>query len=63
MRIDKRKLYHLDWYLIINGLALFAIGMVKRPLHPGHETIFPACSESQVMFNWQCGHWNSKFMG
>lgn len=29
MRIDRRKLYHLDWYLIINGLALFAIGMVN----------------------------------
>ncbi len=27
MKIDKRKLYHLDWYLIINGLVLFAIGI------------------------------------
>jgi rod shape determining protein RodA len=27
MKIDKRKLYHLDWYLIINGLALFSIGI------------------------------------
>jgi rod shape determining protein RodA len=29
MRIDKRRLYHLDWYLIINGLALFAIGILN----------------------------------
>ncbi|OPY78368.1 MAG: Rod shape-determining protein RodA [Syntrophorhabdus sp. PtaU1.Bin153] len=29
MRVDKRKLYHLDWYLIINGLALFAIGLMN----------------------------------
>ena len=29
MRIDKRRLYHLDWFLIINGLALFAIGLVN----------------------------------
>jgi rod shape determining protein RodA len=27
MKIDKRRLYHLDWYLIINGLILFAIGI------------------------------------
>jgi len=25
--VDKRKLYHLDWYLVINGLILFAIGI------------------------------------
>jgi rod shape determining protein RodA len=29
VRIDKRKLYHLDWYLVINGLALFTIGIVN----------------------------------
>jgi rod shape determining protein RodA len=27
MKIDKRRMYHLDWYLIINGLILFAIGI------------------------------------
>jgi len=27
MRIDKRRLYHLDWYLIINGLVLFGVGI------------------------------------
>lgn len=27
MKIDKRRLYHLDWYLIINGLAIFAVGI------------------------------------
>ncbi|MCX5813264.1 MAG: rod shape-determining protein RodA [Proteobacteria bacterium] len=27
MKIDKRKASHLDWYLIINGLILFAIGI------------------------------------
>jgi len=27
MRIDKRRLYHLDWYLIINGLMLFGVGI------------------------------------
>ena len=27
MKVDKRRLYHLDWYLIINGLAIFAIGI------------------------------------
>ena len=29
MRIDKRRLYHLDWFLIMNGLALFAIGILN----------------------------------
>jgi rod shape determining protein RodA len=29
MKIDKRRLYHLDWYLIINGLALFAVGILN----------------------------------
>ncbi len=29
MRIDKRRLYHLDWYLVINGLVLFAIGIMN----------------------------------
>jgi rod shape determining protein RodA len=29
MQIDKRRLYHLDWYLILNGLALFVIGLVN----------------------------------
>ena len=29
MRIDKRRLYHLDWYLIFNGLALFGIGIMN----------------------------------
>ena len=29
MRIDKRHLYHLDWYLIINVLILFAIGIMN----------------------------------
>ena len=27
MKIDKRRLYHLDWYLIINGLLIFAVGI------------------------------------
>jgi rod shape determining protein RodA len=27
MYIDKRRLYHLDWYLICNGLALIAVGL------------------------------------
>ncbi len=27
MGIDKRKLYHIDWYLIINGLLLFGVGI------------------------------------
>ena len=29
MRIDKRRFYHLDWYLILNGLILFGIGMMN----------------------------------
>src|ERR1035437_11067556 len=29
MRIDKRRLYHLDWFLICNGLALFGIGILN----------------------------------
>lgn len=29
MRIDKRRLYHLDWFLILNGLALFGIGILN----------------------------------
>lgn len=29
MKIDKRRLYHLDWYLVINGLVLFGIGMMN----------------------------------
>jgi rod shape determining protein RodA len=29
MHIDKRRLYHLDWYLIVNGLALIAVGMIN----------------------------------
>jgi rod shape determining protein RodA len=29
MRIDKRKFYHLDWYLIILSFALFTIGIVN----------------------------------
>jgi len=29
MHIDKRRLYHLDWYLILNGLALLAIGLMN----------------------------------
>jgi len=29
VKVDKRKLYHLDWYLIINGCALFAIGILN----------------------------------
>jgi rod shape determining protein RodA len=27
MKFDKRKLYHLDWYFIANGLAIFVIGI------------------------------------
>jgi rod shape determining protein RodA len=27
MKIDKRKASHLDWYLIVNGLILFVIGI------------------------------------
>ncbi len=29
MHIDKRRLYHLDWFLILNGAALLAVGMVN----------------------------------
>ncbi len=29
MHIDKRRLYHLDWFLILNGLAILGIGMVN----------------------------------
>jgi hypothetical protein len=29
MRIDKRRFYHLDWYLIILCLTLFAIGIMN----------------------------------
>ncbi|MGD0229455.1 MAG: rod shape-determining protein RodA [Syntrophorhabdales bacterium] len=29
MHIDKRRLYHLDWYLVLNGLALLVIGMIN----------------------------------
>lgn len=29
VKVDKRKLYHLDWYLIIYGAALFAIGIMN----------------------------------
>lgn len=29
MHIDKRRLYHLDWYLIFNGIALLTIGMIN----------------------------------
>ena len=29
MVIDKRRLYHLDWYLIIDGLILFSIGILN----------------------------------
>ena len=29
MHIDKRRLYHLDWYLILNGLILLAIGLMN----------------------------------
>jgi len=29
MHIDKRRLYHLDWYLIGNGFALIAVGMLN----------------------------------
>ncbi|MHB8111569.1 MAG: rod shape-determining protein RodA [Syntrophorhabdaceae bacterium] len=28
-RIDKRRFYHLDWYLIINGLLIFGIGILN----------------------------------
>ncbi len=29
MQIDKRRLYHLDWYLILNGIALLVIGLIN----------------------------------
>ncbi len=29
MHIDKRRLYHLDWFLILNGAALLSVGMVN----------------------------------
>lgn len=29
MRVDKRRLYHLDWYLILNGLTILAVGMIN----------------------------------
>jgi rod shape determining protein RodA len=29
MRIDKRRLYHLDWFLILNGMILFGIGILN----------------------------------
>lgn len=29
MRIDKRRYYHLDWYLIINGMLIFGIGILN----------------------------------
>ncbi len=29
MYIDKRRLYHLDWFLILNGLAILAIGLMN----------------------------------
>ena len=29
MHIDKRRFYHLDWYLICNGFALIAVGMLN----------------------------------
>ncbi len=29
MGIDRRRVYHLDWYLIINGLAIFLIGIIN----------------------------------
>jgi rod shape determining protein RodA len=29
MNIDKRRLYHLDWYLIINGLAILLVGLIN----------------------------------
>ena len=29
MYIDKRRLYHLDWYLILNGLAILFVGMIN----------------------------------
>ena len=29
MHIDKRRLYHLDWFLILNGTILLAIGLMN----------------------------------
>jgi rod shape determining protein RodA len=29
VHIDKRRILHLDWYLILNGLAIFAVGLVN----------------------------------
>lgn len=29
VKVDKRRLYHLDWFLIINGLVLFGIGIMN----------------------------------
>jgi rod shape determining protein RodA len=29
MYIDKRRLYHLDWFLILNGLIILAIGLLN----------------------------------
>ena len=29
MQIDKRRLYHLDWFLIVNGFVLFGIGILN----------------------------------
>ncbi len=29
VKVDKRRLYHLDWFLIINGLILFGIGIMN----------------------------------
>jgi rod shape determining protein RodA len=29
MQIDRRRLYHLDWFLILNGLAIVAVGFLN----------------------------------
>lgn len=29
MYIDKRRLYHIDWFLILNGLAILAVGLMN----------------------------------
>jgi rod shape determining protein RodA len=29
MHIDKRRLYHLDWYLVLNGMVLLAVGLMN----------------------------------
>lgn len=29
MIIDRRKAHHIDWFLVINGLLLFAVGMMN----------------------------------